>query len=223
MIHELKLKDLFYNSLGEKISPLLKQQGFSCKRNKTWNRIRNRFVDVIEIDINPKTATAHSFSFTVNCGIVVPEIDKIIWDDKNNVFFSEVEGLIRMRAGEIILDFFSTDIEKKSWTDIWWNIDSRENIDKIVDEIATLIMVKEIPFLDRFDSLESIELFVSNKGRLNRLYAVQKMKLSILKILLGKTADGIELLEKVVGKTGAWFEKGQMILRKLGLEQNPTN
>jgi hypothetical protein len=198
MTQQIKIKDLFYGAVAEKIRPALKGLGFTCKKNKAWNRGRSVFFDVIEIDVDSKTATTDSFSFTVNCGIVVPDVNEIIWDKKYGSFFAEVDGIIRARAGEIVADVFSEAGRKKSAPGMWWDVTSFEDIDKVIDEIFLLTTKGAIQFFSRFDSLNSIESFLSCQDDLNHSYPLPKLQLAVLRVLIGKNKEGRELLQKAI-------------------------
>ena len=195
--------------ISEHIHPILKQAGFARRRN-IWNRQRSEFIDVIDFQ-KSGTAPAGIENFTMNVGIAMPLIHEMIWGKTTGGFFREVDCILRARVGQLIDNDF-----KGGALDRWWRIQNPEDETETTRELVNITNSVILPFLDRFDSLRSIEEFLAQANTWLSHYDLTKIQMGILKILVGKREEGFDLLLSEKHYQGKdWFEKAQKIGRKL--------
>ncbi len=84
----------------EYIAPVLKTNGFR-KKKLSWNRSRDLFVDIVEIQELPGS-TQDNERFVLNIGVFVPEYYEALWQKPYKGFAQEVDAVYRIRLGDLL-------------------------------------------------------------------------------------------------------------------------
>ncbi|WP_081752727.1 DUF4304 domain-containing protein [Kallotenue papyrolyticum] len=175
------------------LHPELRQYGFTRKA-RTWNREYNSFNQVINVQTG-KTSTHNSGDFTINMGVFVPSVYRAVWGDVPS-FVRETDCTVRTRLGCLL--------DKK--VDKWWSFDQTTDIVLIGKEITDLLVNYGLPFLEQFDSLESIHNFLIIRCKSKQSTPLEHIYLAVVKAQLGDTSGAKELFTNVASSFPAWRE-----------------
>ncbi len=154
------------------LHPPLKVCGFR-RRVRTWNRAAADLVHVVQLQASAWNM-GESGSFTVNLGVSIPSADPLCWGRPAPGFVSEVECIVRLRAG--LLGEGGVLLGRHDRRDQWWDFDAGTRMDQLGREVAGTIAMRVVPFLDRFDSIRSVSDFLTQhedltwEGPRTRLY-----------------------------------------------------
>jgi hypothetical protein len=213
MIHKNSIREYFDELVKVKIKPMLKKHCFFCK-DKVWNRKRGNFIDVVEINFS-KSTTSDFVRFTVTCGIYIDEVNELIWGKKKRNSIREYCCLVRACSGELLEDIFINDSYDKKWTDTWWDIESKQEVEEKINLIEFFIRDKVLPFFDLFDSFEKIEYFMAHRKGSFSLLPLSKIQLAVLLILMGEIQTGQELLQGEINNRQGWPENALQVFQRL--------
>jgi hypothetical protein len=173
------------------LHPRLREHGFVGK-GRTWNRGAD-FKHVIDLQ-TPKVRVPGSGSFTMNLGVFVPEVYRIVWDKEPSEFVKETDCVVRTRLGALmdggILDSHTP---KGKIRDHWWDFDKDTDAAKLGQEVVGLLIDRGLPFMDQFESLPTIHDFLVRHERWMLQDTVSIFYLAVIKALLGD-GDGASLL-----------------------------
>ncbi len=154
------------------LHPPLKVRVFR-RRGRTWNRIAADLVHVVQLQASTWNM-GESGSFTINLGVSIPSAELLCWGRPVPGFVSEVECIVRLRAG--LLGEGGVLLGRHDRRDQWWDFDAGTRMDQLGREVAGTIAMRVVPFLDRFDSIRSVSDFLTQhedltwEGRRTRLY-----------------------------------------------------
>jgi hypothetical protein len=138
----------------------------------------------------------------------------LIWGKAPGGFYREVDCVLRARVGQLIDNDF-----RGGALDRWWKLQYPDDEAEVIRELVKVTNSVILPFLGRFDSLGSIEEFLAQTNTWLTHYDLTKIQMGVLRILIGKTEDGFDLLLSKKHYRGEdWFEKARSIGLKLQRE-----
>jgi hypothetical protein len=171
------------------LHPLLKEHSF-VRKARTWNRTRAEFIDVVNVQAS-QWNTGEAGVFTVNLGVFSPEIHQIISGKQSPTFVKEYQCVVRTRLGK----------EDNQVTglmlDQWWKFDSKTDLEQLGREIADLLVTHGFPFVERLNSLEALDAFLTQYSNTKQSTPLDYISLAIVKAQLGNTAYAREILTEV--------------------------
>ncbi len=175
---------------------LLKPLGFA-RRNATWNRQFDSFIDVIDIQISKAGETV-----TVNAGVLHPEVHKKCWATEPPAVIDEPLCTVRIRIGQLL-----------DAKDMWWEL----NDAKIFDDIIERVNAHVLPFLEQMHSLEAMERFLTIAQVTRQKYPLPAICLAIIKSEQGDRTGACALLTELGERLGAaWRNRIREIAGRLG-------
>lgn len=184
------------------IAPFLKRLGFR-KKGMTWNREVNGIVHVIDIQSRRQRVDG-SESFTINIGIFVNELWLLFWNKDVPLFVKEENCYPRFRLGYLLSNF-----DPKR--DKWWDIRSKEEIEKTGKELETLFTDKCLPFFDQIKSISDV-LDISVVAKPNM--PADKLYHAILLNILGNKTESEQLIGGLCSDTH-WGDRATEIAERL--------
>jgi Domain of unknown function (DUF4304) len=176
----------------EKLDRLLVPLGFE-RRRRTWNRRRDLFVDVVDIQ---RAGTSNHF--TINAGVFDPEVHSLIWDKRPPEFVQEIERTARARIGSLIDRY-----------DRWWDPKSEDT----PDEVADLVEAYVLPFLKRMNNRAVMAERLHSDYPMNQ-FPLTIISLAILKGLLGELPAACRMLNGFPAND-AWSRRAAEVARRL--------
>lgn len=194
------------------IVPSLKKGGFK-KRRLAWNRIRGEFIDVINVQKN-RWNEPDDESFTINIGVVVPEFMEIIWDKPYKEFAKHPDGVINFRSGNITQEgFLGWNIPQYPTYEIWWDLRTDEDVEKVGVEVRANIEDKLLPFLDSMSDFRKLHDVLDKSGEADakRDYPLPKINFALLKNAIGEKEGAIAILKDLIAKD-KWTEHAKRAL-----------
>lgn len=192
-----------------RIAPVLKAAGFR-KRRHLWNRIHGDLIHVVTLDKSPYCTRTHE-DFTVNTGVFVPKVYDSVWHEQPP-FIAEYHCQIREGIGKIIGGFETRAPHK------WWHCASETEYEEAGREVEQLLPCHVLPFLARFQTMESVHGFMSNVTGWQSRDWLMKIYLSLVKREIGDIDGAKAVLEEIVGnpKSRGWADRAREILAALG-------
>jgi hypothetical protein len=183
----------------EALDFLLKPLGFGRKQ-LTWNRERNGFVDVLDVQIG-KSSEPDAISFTLNVGLMAGDVYEACWGKAPPAWIQETDCTVRTRLGML----------GSESRDLWWDGDASE----VRSDVVRRVQADALSFLDSIRNLQDVE------GALERTLArrpdrpLGQLYLAIVKASLQKTDEAAALLDDVA-KIGAWRGRVAEVRERLG-------
>lgn len=166
------------------IAPLLKRLGFK-KKGSTWNMSRDGFTFVFDIQ-SKKGSKGDDDSFTINLGVFVDELWRILWDKDAPAFVKEEQCYPRFRLGYLLSGF---DQKRR---DKWWNVESKDQLEEVAQEIEGLINELVVP---TFESLKSVKDSLDLSIKVEPSMPLEKISHAVLLKLTGDEFAGIKIIE----------------------------
>jgi hypothetical protein len=154
-----------------------------------------------------------SESFTINLGIFWEKAYRLCWPEAAYTYARDVDCVIRTRMGPILED---NPAEKAR--DIWWSVNSDEELYRVGNEVPSKVVVKALPFLERFASVSDIADFLAISENFMHAPPVQALYLAVLKSELGDRAGAAEALNKVARMSESARNRANSVAHQLGLE-----
>jgi hypothetical protein len=134
------------------IHPLLKQEGFA-KSSRTFRRSRTKCVQIINVQgswFNYKDEG----KFTVNLAVYFPEAAKIHGSFRITDRPLDSDCIVRQRIGHLL------PVQR----DYWWDLDSKSDLDKIAQKVASACMDCGLLWLNEHSTIEgAIKFSLSQK------------------------------------------------------------
>ena len=187
------------------IAPLLKRYGFK-KKKMTWNKTIDGFIQVIDFQVSSYSDEKEE-TFTINLGILCPEIWNACWQKEPPRFVKEDDCFPRLRISQL-LGSFSGDTR-----DQWWECSPNINEDILGEELSALIENKCFPFIDAMLSKKNINDFYSSSSI--SLLPIDKVYLAIVKSLVGDKESSSRLLSEVGEISKAWSSRVEIVQNQL--------
>ena len=192
---------------NQTIEPILREARFR-KKNRTWNRRRGQFIDVINIQTDTKAGL--SDSFTVNIGVFLPDFYEIVWGHKNTSFVSEAHCPVRLRINELI----QGDLSGLGY-DRWWDLDSEAALEQASLDTSDALRRNVLPFFERFQTIQDIHAFMDNaRGGLSKSWDF-RLYLAIAKHRVGDAEGAKTILEEC--RQIGWTEHAERVITTLGI------
>ncbi len=185
------------------IAPFLKSHGFK-KKGAVWNRKNNDIVEVIDFQSAKVPAKGES-NFTVNIGVLHPDVWKIYWEKELPDFIAEVECFPRTRIGNFITP---------PRGDTWWTLSKHSNVEEIANEILSVIEHKCFPFMHSMADLQEVSKFGYSPPF--HLFPAEKLALAIVQHELGENIKADNLLSEVES-INSWRDRVHEIRKRLSL------
>lgn len=112
------------------------------KQGRTFNRpLDSGLIHVIDFQMGRRYLYG---KFTINLGVCIPEIYKIIWDKDQPKFVDHGDCEINKRIGELL----------SPPEDLWWDLN--KNPKKLSKKVLGLVEKRGLPFLNQFISHDDI-------------------------------------------------------------------
>lgn len=194
------MKELIARLVTEFIQPLLREHRFK-KRRVLWNRTRGFFVDVIRVQ-EATYSTEQSQVFTVNIGVCMPSLNDLIWDGPLKGFASEADCVIRHRLGDVMQGKLYGDS-----LDTWWTLSAPGELEVAGEEIREALEIKALPFLESFDSIESIVNHLDRMSGWQSAYPLMIIYRALAEWKSGSPSTALKTLEPLRKQGGAWASK----------------
>jgi len=189
----------------EYITLLLKENGF-IKQRLSWNRIRDPFVDIINIQKLPGS-TENDERFVLNIGVFIPEYYETVWHQPYKRFVNEVDAIFRTRLGDLLKDEFSKNINSSFIT-----LNSDSDVSKVGKELSLAIEKRVIPCLDSFISYQSLHDYIESDDGWYKNYPLMQIYFALMKQSLGDTESATAILDDLIErKNKAWVVHAQRI------------
>lgn len=195
------LNDLIKNH----VAPLLKRHDFK-KKGMTWNKSVDGFVQVIDFQLSSYSDDQEE-SFTINLGVLSPEVWSICWQKEPPKFVKEDDCFPRVRVGQLLSGF-----SKKS-RDHWWACSQGVSDGDLSDEVTALLENTCIPFVDGLLSKQKISEFYSSQDV--NLLPIEKVYLAIVRSLVDDKDSSAELLDDVGSLSKAWSGRAEIVQSQL--------
>jgi hypothetical protein len=196
------------NIAKEFLAPLLKKNGFK-KKKLAWNRSRNDFIDIIEID-ELRGSTFDNERFVINISVFVPYFFKIIFNDEHKNFVQDADALLRLRLQDFCDERFSVRVNQA-----WIDLDSNE-LSNTGLEVVSLFTEKVLPYLAQVDNFEVLDKCFQNSNSRHKEYPLTQIQYALLKRERGEADESKNILESISsGKNGAWANRAKDILYRI--------
>jgi hypothetical protein len=164
--------------LDKELVPL----GF-VRQQRTWNRRRKQFVDVIDIQRSKFSATV-----TLNIGVLDDQAYFVCWGCNPEPFVDEANCTARARIGDLL-----------DGRDKWWDIDGQNAADELVDCIKN----QALPFFEHMHSPDKMcdrLMITSRSGK----FPPDCVYLAALQQRLGNESQAYLILTNLEKSKGAW-------------------
>jgi len=183
--------------VDEFISPQLKAAGFQ-NRGQTWNRDLGEIVHVIDVQ-ESRWSSADKSRFTLNIGVMLRQIEWILWGTDSRGFVSESSCFPRFRIG------YLPGVD--AGYDSWWELRNKLDIDDVGPEVERLIGERCIPLLDRCRTNSAVLEIAGDADEWK--HPAERLAFAILLCLRGRKEDGEDLLGELNadGKLKAWHAR----------------
>ena len=171
------------------------------RHKATWNRRSGPFIDVIDVQISKSNDM-----FTINAGVLDPEVYRQSWPDEPKGIIQEPNCTVRARIGELAVGH-----------DLWWDLDDLRK-QGMLDQIAETVTASVLPFIDRMHSREAMEAFLTETGVTKDRYPPPVIYLAILMYERGEREGACALLNELRQKicSGPWKARVGEIAERLG-------
>jgi hypothetical protein len=184
------------NALIKNLDKFFLPLGFQ-RRGAIWNRGGKSVVDVVDVQTSKAGGT-----ITINAGVLDPEVYATLWNKKVEEFVDQPTCTVCVRIGELI-----------DGRDIWWEL----NDIAATSDVEEKIKVHVLPFLERMQTREAMERWLTNSAAMRKRLPIAIIKLAIPRKLLGDTAGACTLLLDLREKaTGAGRIKIDEVAERLG-------
>ncbi len=193
------------------ISPLLKENGFK-KKNFTWNNSKIGVVQVINLQ-NSRFSNKEEF-FTINIGILYPNIWEKCWGKELPKFIKEEDCFPRIRVGHLLSN------KSDKLNDYWWECSNKINMVELGEEIKEVIEDKILLFLENMSNIRETVNFFSYEN--SNLMPIEKIYLAIIKYTLGDIDYSNKLLSEVISISESWANRVYKVRSQLILDYNST-
>jgi hypothetical protein len=160
---------------------------------------------VLDIQLD-KWSSREKLGFTVNLGVFVEQVWRVVWDKPVDETIQEVNCFPRLRIGQLI---GPGPLHK----DVSWTIDATTDIDLVGAELQGILVDKGLPFLDKLDSI-SAALAVAEDPMLRRLPA-ERLYYAVLKHLSGAPAEAQGVLNDMLRRGTAWEDRVRAVSERL--------
>lgn len=182
------------NDTVKEVDDVLQSRGFQ-KSGLTWNRVTSGLVEVIDLQLS-KSKT----EITVNCGIQERRAYLLVWGKEPERFVQEPFCVVRARIGEL-----------GDGQDVWWSIADEGT----ARNVAVAVTRTVLPFLETFESLETIERFL--QSQVGQPYPLPNLYLASIKYLRGDSVGACRVLEVKRKKAlGDWKKRFDEVSERLG-------
>jgi len=194
--------------VGSRVAPLLKDAGFK-KAGYVWNRSRENFVDVVDLQVGKGRANGKE-NFTLNAGVCVPEWVEMIWEKPLAKVVRETNCAVRGRISEIAAGF------RQDVRDKWWTIESGADAVTVGDDLMTAISDSVLPFLQRVSTISDVHNLLTNLSGWQSSYPPNHIFLAIAKAKLGDREGADEVLRSVMEThPDTWAKNALRVQRRL--------
>ncbi len=194
------------------VHPVLKGRGF-LRKGRTWNRPRERFRDVIDVQASRWNEDS-SGSFTINLGVYVQTADVAflaLRDAETPAFVKVTDCSVRTRIGALM-----DNQAKGDRRDHWWDFDEATDLVLLGQEVAGALATRAVPFLEQFDSLESVLGFLLDHEGHTLQLPLERIHAAAILAELGDRARARELLLEAY-EVEAWRDNAASAARHLGI------
>jgi len=174
---------LFKQIVEEFISPQLKHSGFR-KRGEIWNRDVGEIVHVVSAQ-ESRWSAADETAFTVNVGVMVRPVERILWGKEPPTTVSESSCFPRFRVG------YLPGVD--AGQDLWWKLHSNSEVEHVGSEVARVIEERCLPILNQCRS--SVDALALADGSDQWKQPAEKLALGVLMCLGGNNDAGRSLLD----------------------------
>lgn len=189
------------------VAPLLKNAGFK-KARYIWNRRREEFVDVIELQLGRGSEKDNGY-FTLNAGVCVPEWVELVWTKPLGKMVREAECPVGGRVAAITANFSKDTLDK------WWEISSKADAATVGNDVVTAINHHVLPFLKSISTISDIHTFLSNGSGWKSSFPIGRIYLAIAKAKLGDHNGADHVLQSVMEENPDSWATNALRVQKL--------
>jgi hypothetical protein len=190
--------------LAQRIDHVLRPLGFK-RREATWNRSRDRFIDVVELLISRTGERV-----TVDLGIFDAAAFTKTFGEAPPDFPEAPDCAARARLGALV----------SGGRDKWWQLNEPGPAKEIADSIAATAL----PWFAAIDSTDALIRALSESREVRNLSAPETIYLANLLIERQATNRACELLRAFSARSrGAWVGKAAALIRDIGCATAQTD
>jgi len=160
------------------IAPILTEAGFAGEGVK-YSRDRHWCIDLVEV----QEPNASDGTFTINLGISVEEIERVVWGPDFETH--EPSSVLRRRIGELLKG------EGPKKRDVCWSVISRT----APMEVASALREGAIPFFNAVNTLIDLRREMAKSPRWLQGYWLHKVYSAVLEAKLGDKTSAAKALE----------------------------
>jgi hypothetical protein len=166
-------------------------------------------IHVVDIQVD-RWSSEQNASFTMNLGVCVERVWRIVWDEPLPAPVKEVDCFPRWRIGDVMMGRPG---------DVWWTVETSADLERTGSELREVLKEKCIPFMDKLTSLEAVVAAAS--APMLRRHPAGLLGYAILKHLTGGVAEAAQLLNALLAdpKGEAWHERVRGIVERLTASQ----
>ena len=209
--------DIVAVMMREWLSPFLKNVGFRGKA-LTWNRQAKHLTHVINFQ-RGKESTKADGDFTINVAVFSPILYTHYWAKTPPTFVHDTDCGVRVRIGELMENgIFAASGKRGKRRDYWWSYDESTSPDKLADSVVAAIASCSLPFLERFESIQTIRDFLSLCGEMDIAMPNDALHLAIAMAEMGDSAGAKALLKHIHTRFDAWQGWTERIARDYKLD-----
>ncbi|HYG36919.1 MAG TPA: DUF4304 domain-containing protein [Clostridia bacterium] len=157
------------------IKPPLVASGFDGEQELFW-RERDWALDEVHVQQSSYDGPGAS-NFTLNVGILIPEIHNLIWGEEETRGFPNC--LLQRRIGELC----AADRPQRA-VDLWWTLTGASSL-RLEVEVKEAVQRYVIPFLDRIRSLSDVRTELERSSTARKSMPVTRLGTAVLSAKLG--------------------------------------
>lgn len=188
----------------KRLDLLLVENGFSG--NETYWRDRGWALDCI--DFQQSGNTDANLKFTLNVGVLIPEIHELIWGAENPP--SNASCQLRLRIGNLI---------NPGQRDHWWTVRTSSGLDATIEELSNSLVEKVFPFFNKVKTLEDLSsmMDIMPEGMRSQLFF--KLNKLVVEARLKRPFSASAQLQEIINDNRAvgWHSRAENLAAKLGI------
>lgn len=162
-------------------------------------RFYNDDTDITKvIEVQFLNLPENKISFTINFGIYVPILDKILWGRSKSKSIEAGECVFSCNINSILMDFIGKPKVK------YWNLD---HLESLFLEISGLLKTQLIPFSEKITSLEDLNTLINKTEYPGKYVGTYPILNIVLKYVLEKTSEVKQILEKLESENPVFFTR----------------
>jgi hypothetical protein len=186
--------------LKSNIDKLLLPEDFN-RSGVSWTRLRNTFVDVIDL----QTSRHDRLRFTINIGVCDTQIFNQIWGRELPKKILAADCIVESRIGYI-----------SGKTDVWWDLSDYD----VANEVSKVLEVEVIPFFKGQQNHKDMLDWLLKSKTLKQMYPLERIKVAVLYHSIGEFDSARQILQAELGHgySDHWYDRVKFVGSNLQLQ-----